>query len=149
MAAAARTQTIVVAQPQQRRGQVARRRTGGRRRSAHKGASPGRVRERCISQGLAYGGLSALAFGFLQRKVKLPGITGIPNSLTYGSLAAITAVIVKSPKLLQASAGPLYAGLHNVGLHGVEGDSVAGEFDDQTAGEFDQQEVTAGEFDDL
>jgi hypothetical protein len=147
MATAARTQTIVVRQPQPNR-RIARRGGGRRRRASRGGSSPARIAERCTTQSLAYGALSALVFGFLQRKVRLPGITGIPNSLTYGTGAAIVGVVIRSRKMVQAASGPLFAGLHTVGLKGVEGDTVAGEFD-ETAGEFDREEVTAGEFDDL
>jgi len=158
MASAARTQTIVVAQP--RRAPAARRSGGGvrRRRGARGGASPARARERQNTQTFALGGISALVFGLIQRKVKLPGIPGVPNSLTYGAGTAAVAVIAKSDKLLKISAGPLFAGLHNIGLRGLGGDTVAGEWDDttagefdndSTAGEFDREEVTAGEFDDL
>jgi hypothetical protein len=109
---------------------------------------------------MALGGISALVFGLIQRKVKLPGIPGVPNSLTYGAGTAAIAVVAKSDKLLKIATGPLFAGLHNIGLRGLGGDTVAGygdddqvagEFDspDQTAGEFDREEVTAGEFDDL
>lgn len=100
-------------------------------------------------QSVAYGAVSALLFGFLQRKVQLPSIDGVPNSLTYGAGAAAAAVVLRSDKLLKASCGPLFAGLHNVGLKGIgkDVDSVAGEWD-ETAGD-EQEEVTAGEFDDL
>lgn len=102
---------------------------------------------------MTLGGVTALAFGLIQRKVKLPGIPGVPNSLTYGAGTAAVAVIAKSDKLLKMAFGPLCAGLHNIGLRGLGGDTVAGEWDetsgDEAAGEFDQQEVTAGEFDDL
>jgi hypothetical protein len=106
-------------------------------------------------QHIGYGAISALLFGFLQRKVALPAIEGVPNSLTYGAGTAALAVVVGSDKLLKASCGPLFAGLHAVGLKGMgKGvDSVAGEWD-ETGGEWDntageQEEVTAGEFDDL
>jgi len=157
MAAAARTQTIVVAQPN-RRAAPARRSSGGgrRRRAARGGASPARAREKQNTQTIALGGISALVFGLIQRKVKLPGIPGVPNSLTYGAGAAAVAVVAKSDKLLKLSTGPLFAGLHNIGLRGLGADNVAGEWDDTTAGEWDgdntageQEEVTAGEFDDL
>jgi hypothetical protein len=156
MATAARTQTIVVAQPNARRSAVTRRRVGGRRGPKNrKGASPQTVRARNSVQHIGYGAISALLFGFLQRKVALPSIEGVPNSLTYGAGTAALAVVVGSDKLLKASCGPLFAGLHSVGLKGMgKGtDSVAGEWDstegewDSTAG--DQEEVTAGEFDDL
>ena len=154
MAAAARTQTIVVAQP--RRATPARRSSGGGRRRSRRGGgtSPARARERQNTQTIALGGVAALVFGLVQRKVKLPGIPGVPNSLTYGAGTVATAVIAKSDKLLKIGTGPLFAGLHNIGLRGLGADSVAGEFDDVAAGEFDQagaeeEEVTAGEFDDL
>lgn len=104
---------------------------------------------------MALGGISALVFGLIQRKVKLPGIPGVPNSLTYGAGGAAVAIVAKSDKLLKIATGPLFAGLHNIGLRGLGADNVAGEWDDQTAGEWDntagseQEEVTAGEFDDL
>jgi hypothetical protein len=156
MATAARTQTIVVAQPNRRSSPIARRRPGRRAGpKKHKGASPQTVRARNSVQHIGYGAVSALLFGFLQRKVKLPSIEGVPNSLTYGAGTAALAVVVGSDKLLKASCGPLFAGLHAVGLKGMgkDVDSVAGEWDstegewDNTAGE--QEEVTAGEFDDL
>lgn len=155
--AAARTQTIVVAQPN-RRAAPARRSSGRRNiRRARGGASPARARERQNTQTMALGGISALVFGLIQRKVKLPGIPGVPNSLTYGAGGAAVAIVAKSDKLLKISTGPLFAGLHNIGLRGLGADNVAGEWDDQTAGEWDgdttagteQEEVTAGEFDDL
>lgn len=156
MAAAARTQTIVVAQPNRRA--PARRRSGGGRSRARKfgNSSPAKARERQNTQTIALGGIAALAFGLIQRKVSLPGIPGVPNSLTYGAGTAAIAIMAKSDKLLKISTGPLFAGLHNIGLRGLGADSVAGTDDDETAGifdetagEFDQQEVTAGEFDDL
>ena len=161
MATAARTQTIVLAQPN-KRAAPARRSGGFRRRSRGKksGTSPARAREKHTTQTLAFGGIAAVVFGLIQRKVKLPGIPGVPNSLTYGAGAAAVAVVAKSDKLLKIATGPLFAGLHNIGLRGLggdtvagewDGDSVAGEFDnpESTAGEFDREEVTAGEFDDL
>ena len=156
MATAARTQTIVLAQPN-KRAAPARRSSGGRRRRARSGgSSPARIRERQTTQSLAYGGITALLFGLMQRNVKLPGIKGVPNSLTYGTGAAAAAVLMKSDKLLKCASGPLFAGLHNIGLRGFDGDVVAGEDGDETAGEFDEtagefdrEEVTAGEFDDL
>lgn len=159
MAAAQRAQTIVLAQPNRRAAPARRSSGGGRRRRARNGASPARARERQNTQTFALGGISALVFGLIQRKVKLPGIPGVPNSLTYGAGTAAVAVIAKSDKLLKLSAGPLFAGLHNIGLRGLGADTVAGEWDDTTAGEFDndttagefdaREEVTAGEFDDL
>lgn len=106
---------------------------------------------------MALGGISALVFGLIQRKVKLPGIPGVPNSLTYGAGGAAVAIVAKSDKLLKIATGPLFAGLHNIGLRGLGADTVAGEWDDTTAGEWDgeqtagteQEDVTAGEFDDL
>jgi hypothetical protein len=97
---------------------------------------------------MALGGISALVFGLIQRKVKLPGIPGVPNSLTYGAGTAAIAVVAKSDKLLKIATGPLFAGLHNIGLRGLGGDTVAGYGDDdQVAGEFDSPDQTAGEFD--
>jgi hypothetical protein len=92
-------------------------------------------------------------FGLIQRKVKLPGIPGVPNSLTYGAGAAAIAVVAKSDKLLKMATGPLFAGLHNIGQRGLGADNVAGEWD-ESGGEFDetgsdQEDVTAGEFDNL
>lgn len=106
---------------------------------------------------MVLGGAAALGFGLIQRKVKLPGIPGVPNSLTYGAITAGIAVIAKSHKLLQIANGPLMAGIHNIGLRGLGADNVAGEFDgdftagefDSTEGEFDREEVSAGDFDDL
>lgn len=149
MATAARTQTIVVAQPTNRRAAVTRRRSGARRGPKNrKGCSPQVIRGRNSVQHIGYGAISALLFGFLQRKVALPAIEGVPNSLTYGAGTAALAVVVGSDKLLKASCGPLFAGLHAVGLKGMgKGvDSVAGEWD-ETGGE--QEDVTEGEFDDL
>lgn len=159
MAAAARTQIIMAQAPKSR---VATRRSGGRRNARRRrngGASPARVRERQNMGTMAYGGISALLFGLLQRNVKLPGIENVPNSLTYGLGGAVAGVVLKSDKLLKVATGPLFAGLHSIGLRGLSPkDSVAGEWDgdDTTAGEWDdttagteQEEVTAGEFDDL
>jgi len=155
MATAARTQTIVVAQPNRRAAPARRSSGGGRRRRAGRrnGASPARARERQNTQTIALGGISALVFGLIQRKVKLPGIPGVPNSLTYGAGAAAVAVVAKSDKLLKMATGPLFAGLHNIGQRGLGMDNVAGEWD-ESAGEFDsaggeEEEVTAGEFDNL
>jgi hypothetical protein len=154
MAAASRAQTIVIAQPTKRKSNVRRfgRRAG---RAIRKGAgfSAAKLREKGNTQTFALGGLTALAFGYLQSKVKLPGIEGVPNSLVYGAGGAAVGVIAKSDKLLKMSFGPLCAGLHNIGLKGIKnGEQIAGEFD-STEGEWDStagdEEVTAGEFDDL
>ena len=159
MATAQRAQSIVIATPQpNRRTAVTRRRgsgSGRKRNRKGRGASPQLVRARNSVQHIGYGAVSALLFGFLQRKVALPSIEGVPNSLTYGAGTAALAVVVGSDKLLKASCGPLFAGLHAVGLKGMgKGvDSVAGEWD-ETGGEWDstagtQEDVSAGEFDDL
>lgn len=159
--AAARTQTIVVAQPNQRRSGFfpRRRRSSGKRRSNKRGGtSPAKQRDRQNTKTLTLGGVTALAFGLIQRNVKLPGIPGVPNSLTYGAGLAAVGIVAKSDPLLKMSCGPLFAGLHNIGLRGIGADNVAGEDDetaglfdegDQTAGLFDQEEVTAGDFEDL
>jgi hypothetical protein len=149
---AARAQTIVVAPPPRRNPRSfyrrARRAVGRARRSA--GVSVARLREKQNLSFMVLGGTSSLVFGLLQRKVVLPGIPGVPNSLTYGAGGTALALLVKSDKLLKCAMGPLMAGVHNVALKGLSGSTVSGEWD-ETSGEWDETagEVTAGEFDDL
>lgn len=100
---------------------------------------------------LALGGASAALFGLAQSKVNLPGITGVPDSLTYGAAGLAVALITGSDLLANVATGPFFAGLHNVALHGIGSTQVGGEFDDvagdESAGEFD--DVAAGDFDDI
>jgi hypothetical protein len=150
---AAKTQTIAVVQAPNRRPfhrRAARRAGRALRKAGHFSAA--KLREKGNTQTFALGGLTALAFGYLQSHVKLPGFEGVPNSLVYGAGGAAIGLFANSDKILKASAGPLFAGLHNIGLKGLRhSEQVAGLFD-ESAGEeagYSEEEVTAGEFDDL
>jgi len=153
------TRTIVVQAPRRGRARRAGRAIArGARRAA--GGSLAALKEKQNVRQVALGGLGALAFGLLQRKVTLPGILGVPNSLTYGLGALGVGLLAKSDALVKVSTGPLFAGIHNIGLRGMGGEMVGGEFEEYAAGEigagddstvegeFDE-EVTAGDFDDL
>jgi len=143
--ASARPQ-IIVAQPARpsRRARAGRiiRRVG---RAARKGAgmTVARLKEKQQSRTLLIGGGTALAFGLIQRNVKLPGIKGLPNSLLYGASGVALGLLAKSDVIVKASTGPLFAGLHNIGKNFPDADTISG----TVAGEF--EDVAAGDFDDL
>lgn len=153
-----RTQTIVEAAPRRGRARRAGRAIGRVARRAAAGGAKALKEKQNVKQ-LALGAIGALGFGLLQRKVTLPGIMGVPNSLTYGLGALSVGLLAKSDAMIKVATGPLFAGIHNIGLRGLGQDSVAGEFDDDSvAGEFGDgetiqgeydEEVTAGDFDDL
>lgn len=130
-----------------------RRRTSGTFRRRTGGPSPAAVRNRARTRLLTLGGAGAAVFGFIQSKVNLPGIPGLPDSLTYGTGGLAIGLFTGSETLLNIATGPFFAGLHNIALNGVgdkvggEEDETAGEFDDVAGGEFD--DVAAGDFDDL
>lgn len=101
------------------------------------------MRDKARTKTLAFGGLTSLGFGVLQSQVRLPGIDGVPNSLTYGAGALVVGLLAGSDTLVQMSMGPAFAGLHNIGLNGLTGPTIAGT---------DSQSVfpeIAGDFDDL
>ena len=129
-----------------------RRRSSGTfrvQRSAKGGPSPQAIKNRARTRFLALGGATAAAFGLLQSKVPLPSLPGLPDSLSYGAAGIAVGLLTGSDALLSCAAGPFFAGLHNVSLHGV-GQTwethVGGEFPD-VAGEFD--EIGADDFRDL
>lgn len=121
-----------------------------------KAVSAAAVRQKANIQMISVGGITAAAFGLLQRNVKLPAIEGVPNTLTYGAGTVALGAFTGSNLILQAGTGPLFAGLHRLGYRGLRGDKkpedeTGGEFDrlgpgDATEGEF--EDVAAGEFDD-
>lgn len=123
---------------------------------AKQGVSAAAVKQKANAQMLMVGGVTAAGFGILQRHVKLPAIEGLPNTLTYGGAAVTLGVFTGSNLLVQAGAGPLFAGFHRLGYRGLKGDKspadeTGGEYDrlpsgDATEGEF--EDVAAGEFDD-
>lgn len=141
-------------------------RRGGKRKGGGSGGpSPKAVREKANWETLAYGAVAALGFGFAQSKFELPGIKGVPNSLTYGVGAVAAGVLMDSDVVMRIGSGPLMAGLHNLAIKGFkdaetvsgEFDSVEGEFDategefdsDSVAGEFDSGDAVEGEFEDV
>lgn len=150
---AAGKQIVMVQAPRARRS-VGRRLARSARRAVRKGGvSIARLKEKQTVRTLGLGGMAALGFGILQKNVKLPGLEGVPNSLTYGTVAVATGVIAKSDVILKLGTGPFFAGLHNIGLKGIgKAETLSGEDDDATegesaAGEF--EDVAAGEFDDV
>lgn len=136
-----------------RAGGAVRRAGGAVRRNARRALGPSdrERRQRQAWEGLVYSSVASLAFGYIQSKTLLPGIKGVPNSLTYGVGGVAAGVLLGSDAVVAAAQGPLCAGLHNLALKGfTNADQLAGEFD-QTAGEYDAVEgefdQTAGEFD--
>jgi hypothetical protein len=106
---------------------------------AARGVSTRAIKDKARTKTLAIGGVTALGFGVLQSQVTLPAIKGVPNSLTYGGTALAIGLITGSDFLTNAAMGPCFAGLHNVGLNGFSGTSVAGTNDvfPEIAGDFD------------
>lgn len=146
----AAARTIVVTAPRRAARAVRR---GGRaiRRGAQRaGQSIARLKEKEKVRTLGLGGLAAVGFGILQKNVKLPGLSGIPNSLTYGTVAVATGVLAKSDVILRLGTGPFFAGLHNIAIKDFgKADTVSGYIDsgsEEAAGDF--EDVAAGEFDD-
>ncbi len=142
MAAAA--QAITVRSPSQRAGAALR--TAYQNVRARGAQSAAKLREKQNFKTIAYGGLGALGFGFLQQNIKLPGLDGVPNSLTYGAGTVAVGMLTKSQTIISVGTGPLFAGLHNLGLKGLRNaETLSGEFSaDRTEGEFER---TEGEFD--
>lgn len=107
-----------------------------------------RFKEKQQSKHLLLGGAGAVGFGLVQRNVELPGIKGVPNSLTYGAAGVAAGVLMRSDALVKVSTGPFFAGLHNIAKAFPKAETVSGEYD-RTEGEFDREEVGAGDFDDV
>lgn len=125
-------------------GSSSTRSSGGGGRS---GPSPKAIKEKVRTTAIATGSLAALGFGYLQNKVALPSISGVPNSLSYGAVTLIAGVFMGSDLLMNAAQGPLYAGLHALGKTGFslpQAAQIAG--DDRGPGLFPE---VAGDFDDI
>lgn len=136
-----------MAKQRRRNGKFARARRRGRvhAKKAARRISAAVVANAVQLQMITVGSVSSLAWGLLQRNVKLPGIDGVPNSLTYGAGTIAVGMFAGSNLLVQAGFGPLCAGLHTIGLKGLKGDKTP---EDTTGGEFDAlPETTGGEFD--
>jgi hypothetical protein len=114
---------------------------------AGRGVSARAIKDKARTKTLAFGGLTALGFGVLQSQVKLPNITGVPNSLTYGAGALAVGLMAGSDVLVNMALGPTFAGLHNIGLNGLGGTSIAGV--DSVAGSSSVFPEIAGDFEDL
>lgn len=132
-----------------------------RRAKAKAGPNIQAIKSNQRTRTVLIGGASAAGFGLVQSWVNLPSLSGLPDTLVYGTGAMAVGLLARSPVITDIATGPFFAGLHHIALHGVGqavwGDRVGGEFDQlTTGGEFDQssgyderETVTAGDFDDL
>lgn len=120
------------------------RRAGGALRRAA-AFSVARFKERQQSRGLLLGSCGAVGFGLVQRNVQLPGLEGVPNSLTYGAAGVAAGVLMRSDTLVKVATGPFFAGLHNISKAFPKAEKISG----TVGGEFDREEIGAGDFEDV